>query len=106
MGTPSATDRWHVDGSQVIDWHEWGEEFVIRVASRAETHLLSAAAGAVLLALLDTRQSLTVEALYVQAFQEHDAARPDRKTMPPSELESVRTIISDFERLGIVTRSS
>jgi len=106
MGTPSATDRWHIDGSEAIDWHEWGDEFVVRVTSRAETHLLSAAAGAVLLALLDARQSLTVEALYAQIFQEHDAARPDRRTMPPSELESLRTIVTDLERLGIATRAS
>ena len=106
MGTPSATDRWHIDGSEVIDWHEWGDEFVVRVASRAETHLLSAAAGAVLLALLDGRQSLTLEALYARAFQDFDADRPDSPTMPASELESLRTIVGDFERLGIVTRAS
>jgi len=106
MGTPPATDRWHIDASEVIDWHEWGEEFVVRVASRAETHLLSAAAGAVLLALLDARQSLTVEALYAQVFQDYDAARPDRQTMPAIELESLRTIVSDLERLGIATRAS
>ena len=106
MGTPSATDRWHVDGFQVIDWHEWGEEFVVRVASRAETHLLSAAAGAVLLVLLDGRESLTLEALYVRAFQDFDTDRPDRPTMSESEVESLRTIVGDFERLGIVTRAS
>ena len=105
MGTPSATDRWHVDGSQVIDWHEWGEEFVVRVASRAETHLLSAAAGAVLLALLDGRESLTLEALYARASQDFDTDRPDRPAMSESEFESLRTIVGDFERLGIVTRA-
>jgi len=106
MGTPSATDRWHVDGSQVIDWHEWGEEFVVRVACRAETHLLSAAAGAVLLAFLDGHENLTLEALYARAFQDFDTDRPDCPAMSESELESLRTIVSDFERLGIVTGAS
>jgi hypothetical protein len=106
MGSPPATDRWQIDGSQVIDWHEWGDEFVVRVASRAETHLLSAAAGAVLLALLDGRQSLTLEALYARAFQDSDADPLDSQTMSASDLESLRTIVGDFEQLGIVTRAS
>jgi len=106
MGTPSATDRWHVDGSQVIDWQEWGEEFVVRVASRAETHLLSAAAGAALLSLLDGRESLTLEALYARAFEDFGTDRPGGPTTSASELESLRTIVDDFARLGIVTRIS
>ena len=106
MGTPSATDRWHIDSSDGIDWHGWGEEVVVRVASRAETHLLSAAAGAVLVALLDFRESLTLEALYARAFQDLDADRLDSPATSASELGSLRTIVSDFERLGIVTRAS
>ena len=105
MGMPSATDRWLIGDSEVLDWHEWGGEFVVRVASRAETHLLSPAAGAVLLTLLDGRESLTLEALYARALQDFDTDRPERPTMSASERESLRTIVGDFERLGIVTRA-
>jgi hypothetical protein len=105
MATSSPTDCWHINGSE-IDWREWGQEFVVRIASRAETHLLSAAAGAVLLALLDSRQTLTLEALYAKAFQDVDPSQAIDQAMSPSERDSLRAIVSDFERLGIVTRVS
>jgi hypothetical protein len=105
MATASPSDRWQIDGAESIDLREWGEEFVIRVAKRAETHLLSATAGAVLLALLDG-QMLTLEALYAKAFQDFDSNGASRQAMSPSEHDSLRAIVDDFERLGIVTRIS
>jgi hypothetical protein len=104
MGSLPPTDRWQIDGSQHIDWDEWGEEFVVRVSSRAETHLLSAAAGAVLLALLDGRDALTLAALHAKAFQDPDTGLAQGQDTA-GEIESVRTIVCNFERLGIVTRA-
>ena len=102
MGIPTANGYWRIDGSERIDWREWGDEFVVRVASRDETHLLSAAAGAVLLALLDDPDALTLEALYAKAFQD-ESGRSSGQDMPAGEIESLQTILCEFERLGIVT---
>jgi hypothetical protein len=100
-----APDRWHLNRSDEIDWHEWGDEFVVRVEHRAETHLLSAAAGAVLLALLDRREMMTVEGLYARAFRDLKLDRSNDLAMFTRELELVQAILSDFERLGIVKRA-
>jgi hypothetical protein len=105
MGALSATDRWHIDRAETIDWREWGEEFVVRVASRAETHLFSAAAGAVLLALLDG-PDMTLEELYKKAFQDLGSDSTNGPVLPATELGFLEAMVSDFERLGIVKRTS
>ena len=105
MGDLSATDRWQIDRSETVDWREWGEEFVVRVARRAETHLLSASAGAVLLALLDGTE-ITVEELYARVFQDLDSDPTSGPMIPPAELDCLQAVVSDFERLGIVKRTS
>ena len=105
MGALSATGRWHIDRSETIDWREWGEEFVVRVASRAETHLFSAAAGVVLLALLDGPR-MTLEELYKRTFQDLGSDSTNGPVMPAIELDFLRALVSDFERLGIATRTS
>ena len=106
MADPSPKDRWNIADSEVIDWREWGEEFVVHVASRAETHLLTAAAGNVLLALLDGRPTLTLEALCAKAFDDAETSIATESTMTTGELESMQAIVADFERLGIVRRST
>src|SRR5450755_2896697 len=106
MGTPSATDHWRIDRRKSIDWHEWGEEFVVRVASRAETHLLSPAAGSVLLALLDGHPTLTLQALYARTFDDPAGGSEECGRMAVGEVESLPAIIADFQRLGIVTRQA
>jgi hypothetical protein len=88
--TPSVDDA--------IDWHEWGDEFVVRVVSRAETHLLSRAAGEVLLALLDDHPPSTLDALSARVFGDTPGA------VSAEERASLQAIVRDFERLGIVTR--
>ena len=98
------TDRWHISASEVIDWHDWGDEFVVRVASRAETHLLSPAAGSVLLALLECRLPLTLDSLYAKACGTPDPRSEDEAEMTADERISLRAIVADFERLGIASR--
>lgn len=102
----SPTDCWQIAGSEAIDWHEWGDEFVVRVASRAETHLLSPAAGSVLLALLDGHPTLTLQALYARTFDDPAGGFEECGRMAVGEVESLQAIIADFERLGIVTRQA
>lgn len=105
MTDPSPTDRWNIAASEVIDWREWGDEFVVRTASRAETHLLSPAAGNVLLALLDGHPTLTLEGLYAKAFDGVDTGDGNGSAMATGELESLQGILADLERLGIVSGS-
>jgi hypothetical protein len=102
----SLTDRWYIPESEVIDWREWGDEFAVRVASRAETHLLSAAAGSLLLTLLDSRTSLTLEALYVKACGIPEPGSGDGPATTAGERNSLRAIVADFERLGMASRQT
>jgi len=97
------TDRWAVPESEVLDWHEWGDEFVVRVAGRGETHLLSPTAGSVLLALLADCSGLTLEDLYAKACEQELGAGP---TMTPDERNAMRAIVADFERLGMASPRS
>ena len=98
-----STSRWQIAESDVIDWREWGDEFVVHVASRSETHLLSAAAGSVLLALLDERRALSLDAMYARATG-HSETEPSSNDpiMSEAERESLQAIVADFERLGIL----
>ena len=100
---PSPNDRWQIARSESIDWHEWGDEFVVRVDHRAETHLLSAAAGSVLLALLDDRRAMTLESLCSKVCGDPAVESGERRE---EDVSLVRTIVADLERLGIVTRQA
>ena len=99
----SATDRWSIPESEVVDWHEWGDEFVVRVAGRGETHLLSRGAGAVLLTLLDDGSGLSLDDLYAKACEPEHGNSP---AMTEDERDAMRAIVGDFERLGMATRRS
>ena len=98
------TDRWFIPASKIIDWHEWGDEFVVRVASRAETHLLSAAAGSVLLALLERGSPFTLEDVYAKACDIADPQSQGDAQMTTEERNFLQAIVADFERLGIASR--
>ena len=100
-----STPRWRVAETEVIDWQEWGDEFVVYVASRAETHLLSAAAGSILLALLDGRRALALDDMYAMAIAQGGATgtSPRDSIMSAAEREALQAIVADFARLGIVT---
>jgi PqqD family protein of HPr-rel-A system len=99
-----ATPHWQVAATEVIDWREWGDEFVVRVASRSETHLLNAAAGSILLVLLDAHAALTLDEICATATQDADPSAAS--DMTAAERQSLQTILADFERLGIVTRTA
>jgi hypothetical protein len=98
------TDRWFIPASELIDWHEWGDEFVVRVASRAETHLLSQAAGSVLLVLLERGSPLTLEDVYAKACDIADTQSQDDAQMTADERNFLQGIVAGFERLGIASR--
>ena len=106
MEGPLSNQHWRIAQSEVIDWHEWGDEFVVRVASRSETHLLGAAAGSILLALLDARRALTLDSMYAMAIDDAEAsASPKDSSMSTAERESLQTIVVELERLGLLTRT-
>src|SRR5689334_1015446 len=98
--TPLA-ERWKIAASEVIDWHEWGDEFVVRVAGRAETHLLSPAAGSVLLALLDSRSPMTLEAIYARACGLPQTNAANNASISADERNLLRSVVAEFERLGV-----
>jgi len=102
----SLTDRWSIPESEVIDWREWGDEFVVRVAGRGETHLLSSAAGGVLLALLGDRSGLTLEHLYAKACGIGEPELGSGPSMTEEERNAMLAIVADFERLGMASRRS
>ena len=102
----SLTDRWSIPESEVIDWREWGDEFVVRVAGRGETHLLSPAAGSVLLALLGDRYGLTLEELYAKACGIGEPELGSGPSMTEEERNAMRAIVADFERLGMASPRS
>ena len=98
------TPRWRIAETEVIDWQEWDDEFVVYVASRAETHLLAAAAGSILLALLDGRRALSLDDMYAMAIAHDDGTGTSSKgsIMSAEEREALQGIVADFARLGIV----
>jgi hypothetical protein len=103
-----STPRWRIAETDVVDWREWGDEFVVYVASRAETHLLTAAAGSILLALLDGRRALTLDDMYAMAIAHGDATAtsPRDSIMSAAEREALQAVVADFARLSIVRRSA
>jgi hypothetical protein len=102
-----STQRWRIAESEVIDWREWGDEFVVHVATRSETHLLGAAAGSILLVLLDGRQALTLDAMYATAIDDAETSAGSKDSiMSAAERESLQAIVVNFERLGILTRTA
>jgi len=102
----SLTDRWSIPESEVIDWREWGDEFVVHVAGRGETHLLSPAAGSVLLALLGDHSGLTLEDLYAKTCGIGGPESGSAPSMTEEERDAMRAIVADFERLGMASRRS
>jgi len=61
--------------------------------------------GVVLLALLDGPR-MTLEELYKRTFQDLGSDSTNGPVMPAIELDFLRALVSDFERLGIATRTS
>jgi hypothetical protein len=99
--------RWRVVEPEAIDWREWGDEFVVHVATRAETHLLSAAAGSILRTLIDGRRALTLDDIFATAMDDPaNSAGSQTLGMTAAERESLQAVVVDFERLGILVRSA
>jgi len=98
-----SSPRWQIAESDVIDWREWGDEFVVHVASRSETHLLSAATGTILLSLLDGRQALSLDAMYALAIDDAEIGASSKDSiMSAAARESLQVIVAELERLGIL----
>ncbi len=94
--------RWAVRQPETIDWREWDDEFVVRVGSRSETHLMNAAAGSVLLALLEA-PALTVDDLYAMTIDvAHAGSDSGEAGTSAIHRGSLQAILANFEWLGIV----
>lgn len=94
-----AQSRWQVPSPGSVAWRDWGDEFVVYVGHRADTHLLSASAGTVLRCLIDAAEGLSFDALSNRVFGEVDAA-----ALTAEESFSLLGLVQEFERLGLVAR--
>lgn len=101
---PGAAVRWCISSPASIAWREWGDDVVVYVGCRADTHLFTATAGALLQSLLDSGAPLTLEAAFDRAFRDPQAEAA--QDMSPHERESMAAVLREFELLGIATRVS
>lgn len=94
--------RWSLRGP--IDWREWDNEFVVRVADTGATYLLSAIAGEALKALRDGARY--VDEIAVRVF--HDSA-PSAATAalvatfadPGEDAKNLLAVLAELESLGL-----
>ena len=99
-----AAVRWRISSPASIAWREWGDDVVVYVGCRADTHLFTATAGAVLQSLLDSNSPLTLEAAFDRAFGGPQATAT--QDISPREKESLAAMLREFQLLGIATRVS
>ena len=98
----AAAVRWQIAAPTSIAWREWGDDVVVYVGCRADTHRLTASAGAVLQALLEGGSPLTLEASFERAFS--NVERAATHDISSREKESMAALLQEFERLGIAMR--
>lgn len=94
-----SADCWQAAFKDTISWREWGDEFVVHIGSRASTHLLSPAAGNVMLGLIDSPRAVTIETLFDRVFGESAGL-----SMTDEERSSLLGIVLDLNRLGLAKR--
>ncbi|WP_394789424.1 HPr-rel-A system PqqD family peptide chaperone [Rhodoferax sp.] len=94
MTAPAA--RWHSVAPDQIVWRDFDDEFVIFNQQTGSTHLLSGMGAAMLQALLDTPDGLSLADLQTQLTI-------DAESSVDSDLiaESLQSVLSSFEALGL-----
>lgn len=87
----------------VLHWRRWDgeEEMAVYDAASGSTHLLSAAAAEVLLALMDSPTPLDAPALAHHLLPGEDGAAP-----LPDDVHALRTVLQDLAHLGLVRSQS
>lgn len=96
-----ASERWHLIKPDSTGWREWDGDVVVHVGCRADTHLLSPTAGAVLRTFLDSGEALTLQAAFERTFGDPQApATP----MGEAERDSMSAIVQGLERIGLLSR--
>ena len=82
-----------------LHWRRWDgeEEMAVFDAASGSTHLLSAAAAEVLLALMDSPLPLDAAALAQHLLPGEDGAAP-----LPQDVDALHALLLDLARLGLV----
>ncbi|MDZ5457829.1 HPr-rel-A system PqqD family peptide chaperone [Azohydromonas lata] len=82
-----------------LHWRRWDgeEEMAVFDAASGSTHLLSAAAAEVLLALMDSPEPLDAPALAQLLLPGEDGAAP-----LPADVHALHTVLLDLAWLGLV----
>ena len=93
--------NWRLIDAGDIAWRAWQGEVVVYSTSRASTHHVGAAAGPVLMALLEHDQGLSVDDIFTLAFAGSSFAGA---APTPDERESIVSILNEFERTRLIER--
>jgi hypothetical protein len=93
--------NWRLIDASDIAWRTWQEEVVVYSTSSASTHHVGAAAGSVLMALLEHDRGLSVDEIFTLAFAESSLADV---APTPGERESIVSILNEFERTRLIER--
>lgn len=93
--------QWRASRRADFELHAFGDEFAVFVRSTADTHVLSAAASALLAAMLELPGTeRDVDGWFALAFQ--DPASADDQ----AERTVFATLLAELERVGVVARRS
>ncbi len=90
---------WRLPSGSQFDWRKWDDDCVVFNPHSGSTHLLSEAGAAVLFALRDAGQPMTIKqmALYFSDGA-NENNRADDLTI------QLETSLAEFERIGLVER--
>ena len=82
-----------------IDLRVWDGEYVVYLETQAATHLFDAATGAVLNALLEARQAVSIDELASLSFGTVDEATS--AALFADERAALESILLELQRIGI-----
>ena len=82
-----------------IDLRVWDGEYVVYLETQAATHLFDAATGAVLNALLEARQAVSIDELASLSFGTVDEATS--AALSADERAALESILLELQRIGI-----
>lgn len=84
-----------------LHWRRWDEEMVVFDTASGCTHLLSAAAAEVLLALLDAAQALDAAQLAQRLLPGEDGIAPEE-----ADVLALESVLQDLARLGLLNQEA
>jgi hypothetical protein len=99
MSAGASPCQWSAAETDSIELREWDDEYVVHVEAQATTHLLDAATGAVLKALLRARQAISIDELAGLSFGTADESAP--AALSTDECAALQAILLELQRIGM-----